>query len=235
VLPEAEGAPARGLDRLMQAARFRKKQLGEQATGAAYALALVRRQLPLTPAHRLCAASAGADHNSSGPAARVPWRSRLSATGPLHADTPQRQTFQLRLTLAAKARDTARARDLLAEMAASSCSPGPREYHAAAAAHALAGDVGGALRVMQDQHSRGGRALFETCVLPHARVSARVLRAPPELTGCLAARRRRYKAIIRASAGAGLPDLAGEAQEGATRCHIAQPRAKRSHSRRDSR
>jgi hypothetical protein len=116
------------------------------------------------PSLTLARRCAGADHNSSGPAARVPWRSRLSATGAPHADTPQRQAFQLRLTLAAKARDTARASELLAEMAASSCSPGPREYHAAAAAHALAGDVGGALRVMQDQHARGGRALFETCV-----------------------------------------------------------------------
>ena len=82
----------------------------------------------------------------------------------MHADTPQRQGWQLRLTLAAKARDPARARDLLADMASAGCAPGPREFHAAAAAYALAGDVDGALRVMQDQHARGGRALLETCV-----------------------------------------------------------------------
>ena len=92
----------------------------------------------------------------------MPWRSRLSASAAAHADTPQRQAFQLHLTLAAKARDAARSRDLLAEMSLNDCSPGPREYHAAVAAHALANDVAGALRVMQDQHARGGRALFET-------------------------------------------------------------------------
>jgi hypothetical protein len=154
----------------------------------------------LTPAP----AAAGPDHNSSGPAARVPWRSRLSAAS-LSPDTPQRQAFQLRLTLAAKSRDPARARALLADMAAAGCSPGPREFHAAAAAHALVGDVGGALRVMQDQHSRGGRALFETCVCrtvpPRGcalsscmpRAATRRSFAPARARGCQTWQRRRRR------------------------------------------
>lgn len=79
-------------------------------------------------------------------------------------DQPARRVWDLRLTLAAKARDVPRTRALLADMAVAGLLPGPREYHAAAAACVLEGDVGGALRVMQDQHARGGRALFETCV-----------------------------------------------------------------------
>jgi hypothetical protein len=95
----------------------------------------------------------------------VPWRSRISAiaTGK-EGDTPERRAWRLRLLVAARARDSTRARALLEDLSAQGHTPEPREYHCAAAACALTGDVAGMLGVMQQQHARGGRALPETCV-----------------------------------------------------------------------
>lgn len=107
---------------------------------------------------------AGDEQSSSRVDARVPWRSRLSAAGGSHAETQERQAWQLKLTLAAKARNAESARALLAEMSDANCPPGPREYHCVVAAYALVGEVDNVLAVMHEQQARGGRALLETCV-----------------------------------------------------------------------
>ena len=109
--------------------------------------------------------AAVADTAAAPPSNRVPWRSRLSAANTTFADTPERQHWLQQLMLSAKGADVELSRQLLADMSLDGYPPGPREFHIVVAAHALAGDAAGALRVMQDQHARGGRALFETCVL----------------------------------------------------------------------
>ena len=108
----------------------------------------------------------GGDQTSSNSATRVPWRSRISAIAAgKEGDTPERRAWRLHLLVAARARDASRARALLEDLSAQGHTPEPREYHCAAAACALTGDVAGVLGVMQQQHARGGRALPETCVL----------------------------------------------------------------------
>jgi hypothetical protein len=200
-VPAAAAVPSRGLDRLLQAARERKKQ--QAGIGAPFA-----PQRGAAPELTRAVLGAGfVDTAAAPPSNRVPWRSRLSAANATFPDTPERQHWLLQLMLAAKGGDIGRSRQLLADMSLDGHPPGPREFHIAVAAHALAGDATGALRVMQDQHARGGRALFETCVPARRALSRR---------GCAdAAAARSYKAIIRVAAGQGMPDVAIEAQEGA--------------------
>ena len=146
------------------------------------------------------------DTAAAPPSNRVPWRSRLSAANAAFPESPERQHWLLQLMLTAKGADGERSRQLLADMSLDGYPPGPREFHIAVATHALAGDAVGALRVMQDQHARGGRALFETCAVSPARLCG--------MPALIPQRSRRYKAIIRVAAGQGMPDVAVEAQEG---------------------
>ena len=156
-VPAAAAVPSRGLDRLLQAARERKKQqLGTGAHGVAW-------RGPARGAHGPALYAAVVDTAAAPPSNRVPWRSRLSAANATFPDSPERQHWLLQLMLTAKGADGERSRQLLADMSLDGYPPGPREFHIAVATHALAGDAVGALRVMQDQHARGGRALFETC------------------------------------------------------------------------
>jgi hypothetical protein len=166
-VPAAAAAPSRGLDRLLQAARERKKQ--QTGTGAH----LAAQRGAARGLTRTAPRAGVVDTAAAPPANRVPWRSRLSAANATFPDTPERQHWLLQLMLSAKGSDVGRSRQLLMDMAVDGYPPGPREFHIAVAAHALAGDAAGALRVMQDQHARGGRALFETCV------PQRALLAPP--------------------------------------------------------
>lgn len=117
----------------------------------------------------------------------VPWRTRVSASAPPE-DGEQRGAWRLRLTLAAAAQDAALARSLLCDMSEAGCPPGPVEYHAGVAACALSGELLDALALVQDQHARGGRALFET-----------------------------YKVLIRCLAVVGAVPEAKLSQEGATK------------------
>ena len=161
--PAAAAVPSRGLDRLLQAARERKKQ--QSGTGARFA----PRRGVAREAHGPVLRAAVVDTAAAPPSNRVPWRSRLSAANATFPDSPERQHWLLQLMLTAKGADVERSRQLLQDMSLDGYPPGPREFHIAVATHALAGDAVGALRVMQDQHARGGRALFETCAASPAR------------------------------------------------------------------